>query len=213
MTGLEKDVARFQAISIITRTGYTTKEAETVSSHPVRRHIGAFLILFGLFSLAVIISSISTLLADNFYTMKSIYITIALVIILLLLKTPVIQKNISNRIQEREYEKYVLQDLPIDEVLLVRDSDVLIDLEVYSDSDLLNKTIKDVLVADEDINFLFIKRGDVVIRKERYLTKISEGDKLFLYGNKYDIKKVFDEDLKRYKERKNIDIPISFDSN
>jgi len=37
MTGLSRQVARFQARSALTGTGFTTSEAETVVNHPVRR--------------------------------------------------------------------------------------------------------------------------------------------------------------------------------
>ena len=39
MTGLEKHKARFQAISAFSGTGFTTKEAELIVNHPVRRKI------------------------------------------------------------------------------------------------------------------------------------------------------------------------------
>ncbi len=41
MTGLEKNKARFQALSAFSGTGFTTKEAEMVVSHPVRRKINS----------------------------------------------------------------------------------------------------------------------------------------------------------------------------
>lgn len=38
MTGLSWEAARFQARSAFTGTGFTTSEAESIVSHPVRRH-------------------------------------------------------------------------------------------------------------------------------------------------------------------------------
>ncbi len=37
MTGLSKDVARFQSRSALTGGGFTTQESESVLDHPVRR--------------------------------------------------------------------------------------------------------------------------------------------------------------------------------
>jgi len=38
MTGLSHEVAKFQARSAFTGTGFTTREAENVVDHPVRRN-------------------------------------------------------------------------------------------------------------------------------------------------------------------------------
>lgn len=39
LTGLEWSLAKFQALSCFTRTGFTTKEAELITGHPQRRRI------------------------------------------------------------------------------------------------------------------------------------------------------------------------------
>jgi Trk-type K+ transport system membrane component len=39
MTGMNQKRARFQALSAFTGTGFTTKEAESVMNHPLRRKI------------------------------------------------------------------------------------------------------------------------------------------------------------------------------
>lgn len=57
-TGLEKDIARFQARSAFTGVGYTTSEAENMLNHPTRRHIIMLLMLLGN---AGFVTAISTL--------------------------------------------------------------------------------------------------------------------------------------------------------
>ena len=47
MTGLSREVARFQAQSAFTGTGFTTAESEHVVSHPARRRIIRILIFIG----------------------------------------------------------------------------------------------------------------------------------------------------------------------
>lgn len=47
MTGLEKHKARFQALSAFSGTGFTTKEAELIVNHPVRRKIARWLMVMG----------------------------------------------------------------------------------------------------------------------------------------------------------------------
>jgi len=47
LTGLDKPTANFQALSALTGTGFTTKEAELVLNHPMRRRIISLLMITG----------------------------------------------------------------------------------------------------------------------------------------------------------------------
>ena len=47
LTGIEPDVARFQALSAFSGTGFTTREAERVVGHKTRRRIITILISLG----------------------------------------------------------------------------------------------------------------------------------------------------------------------
>jgi hypothetical protein len=47
MTGLSRSVAEFQAISCFFGVGFTTREAEMIVTHPMRRRIAAHLIVVG----------------------------------------------------------------------------------------------------------------------------------------------------------------------
>ena len=46
-TGMARSKARFQALSALTGTGFTTREAESIVSHPRRRGIATWLIFIG----------------------------------------------------------------------------------------------------------------------------------------------------------------------
>lgn len=59
LTGMPEQNARFQAVSALTGTGFTTTEAELIVNYPIRRKIIAWLMIFG--NLGVI-SVISTLM-------------------------------------------------------------------------------------------------------------------------------------------------------
>ena len=58
MTGLSEEVAKFQARSAFTGTGFTTKEAENVVNHPVRRKIIGMLMIIRSAGLVTIILSL-----------------------------------------------------------------------------------------------------------------------------------------------------------
>ena len=58
MTGLSTESARFQARSAFTGTGFTTKEAEGIVNHPVRRRIVTLLMIMQSAGLVTVISSL-----------------------------------------------------------------------------------------------------------------------------------------------------------
>ena len=57
LTGLSREVARFQARSAFSGAGFTTNESEKVVSHPVRRQIIMILMLFGNLGIAAVVAS------------------------------------------------------------------------------------------------------------------------------------------------------------
>lgn len=85
-TGLKKQIARYQVISMLTATGFTTDEASLIIDHPIRRKISAAVILFGYFSLAVMISSIASLLSNDLRINWLLAAVATLFVLLLILK-------------------------------------------------------------------------------------------------------------------------------
>ncbi|MED3993178.1 hypothetical protein P4647_00440 [Peribacillus frigoritolerans] len=201
LTGLKGTVARFQVISMLTGTGFTTDESKSIIDHPIRRKISMFLILFGAFSLAVIISSISTLLTDNLRLMELSIIIGILLVLTILVKVPFLNNRLSNKMKSEMYNHYELWEHPIEEVLFLEDEDVVMEIDIYEDSEFIDVKAFDVISDGADINILFIESGEVKIRKELYEYKIKLGDNLFLYGNKKEIEETFSKEIEEMKKK------------
>src|SRR3954471_13367896 len=95
LTGLKVEVSRFQVISLMTGTGFTTGESELILGHPVRRKLATFLILFGAFSLAVIISSISNFLSEDLRMNDILYAAGGVLLVFAILKLNSVQTMLS----------------------------------------------------------------------------------------------------------------------
>ncbi|CAH0272677.1 hypothetical protein SRABI80_03511 [Peribacillus frigoritolerans] len=201
LTGLKGTVARFQVISMLTGTGFTTDESKSIIDHPIRRKISMFLILFGAFSLAVIISSISTLLTDDLRLMELSIIIGILLVLTVLVKVPFLNNRLSNKMKSEMYNHYELWEHPIEEVLFLEDEDVVMEIDIYEDSEFIDVKAFDVISDGADINILFIESGEVKIRKELYEYKIKLGDNLFLYGNKKEIEETFSKEIEEMKKK------------
>ncbi len=202
ITGLKREVARYQVISMLTNTGFTTDEARLILEHPVRRKISGFLILFGAFSLAVIISILSSYLSDDIHFKQLGFILGIVGITLCLLKTGPIRRFLKEKLNDSLQDQYQLDELPIREALYMNKSDLLIDIPLSEESHYVNKRWIDVWGDDEDIKLLFIKRGEEVIRLHLDEEQLHEGDLLFVLGDEKTIKDKFRNELHR-KEKNN----------
>ncbi|MFD9628593.1 hypothetical protein [Peribacillus muralis] len=201
LTGLKSKVARFQVISMLTGTGFTTDESKSIIDHPVRRKISMFLILFGAFSLAVIISSISTLLSDDLRLTELSIIIGILVVATVFIKSPFMNNRLSAKMKSEMYNHYELWQHPIEDVLFLEDDDVVMKIDIYEKSELIDVKVGDMLPQEADINLLFVESGEVKLRKELCEYKIKLGDILFLYGNKKEIEETFSKEIDVMKEK------------
>ena len=58
LTGMPEPNARFQAMSALTGTGFTTTEAEMIVNYPLRRKIIAWLMIFGNLGIVSVLSTL-----------------------------------------------------------------------------------------------------------------------------------------------------------
>jgi hypothetical protein len=203
LTDLKLEVSRFQVISLMTGTGFTTGESELILGHPVRRKLATFLILFGAFSLAVIISSISTILSDDLRTKEVLYGAGAVLLIFAILKLKTMQTKLSEVFKQDMKQNIELGDLPIRDIFMSEEQDKLLNLHIYKESSLFHKQISEVIHDYDQLEFvvLFIQRGELKLRKNIYHTKIHEGDQILLFGEESVIAELFKNDIKIMEEK------------
>ncbi|MDQ1143594.1 putative membrane protein YphA (DoxX/SURF4 family) [Bacillus sp. SORGH_AS 510] len=204
LTGLKVEVSRFQVISMMTGTGFTTGESELILGHPIRRKLAIFLILFGAFSLAVIISSISQFLSEGLRTKEIITVAVGTLLVFVVLKLAWIQRVISKVFNRKMKQNVALADMPVRDVFLSSKKDAVLNLPIYHESSLHNRTIHDVIPEYQGMDFgiLFIQRGGMKLRKNVYGTVLHEGDQLLLYGDKKVLWSVFEHDWKVSEEKR-----------
>ncbi|WP_068775667.1 hypothetical protein [Paenibacillus sp. FJAT-26967] len=197
LTGLDRAISRFQVTSMLTGTGFTTQESELILRHPVRRRIGIFLILFGVFSLAVIITLMSNLLEKRFRLPELLIITTILGILLAVIRLKPVHKKLQDRFHAPLDEEDGVEELPVNELLYNDDDDWIIDIPVYEGSEYVHCPIHKISTWEEDINLLFVQRGTLRIRyKDKETdTHIEAGDVLYVYGDKKQISEKFPDEL------------------
>ncbi|MGG3561240.1 hypothetical protein ABES03_06520 [Neobacillus rhizosphaerae] len=203
-TGLKVEISRFQVISMMTGTGFTTGESELILGHPIRRKLAIFLILFGAFSLAVIISSISQFLSEGLRTKEILAVAIAVLLVFVVLRMSRMQRLLSKVFNRKMKQNVELIDLPVKDVFLSSKKEAVLNLPIYKESSLHNRTIQDVLPGHQGMDFmvLFIQRGGMKLRKDIYGLVLHEGDQLLLFGDKKVLWSAFEHDWRVLEEKR-----------
>lgn len=195
LTGIEPEVATFQALSAFTGTGFTTREAERVVGHRTRRRIVTILIILGN---AGLITIIATLVAS--FTQVSGYdwffIRLAIIVGSIFgLYQLIIRSGVGNRILhwvQRPLMKRILRQAPAVEEIFHIERDWSISLVMIGEkSKNIGLPLGDV-TAGGDIEILGIDRYDAHLPKPSSEEKIMAGDRLLVYANRESVKRLLD---------------------
>lgn len=199
-TGLSRQAAQFQARSAFTGVGYTTREAERIVGHPVRRRIIMLLMLMGNVGIISVLASLVLAFVDDQagtsdWVLKIGTLVGGIGLLWLLSKSKWVDKALSqwiNRllikytdIKVRDYAGilHLSGDYEITEMLVERDH-WMADQKLGR-LNLRQEGLNLIGVEREDGNYVGLPSGD---------TLIQEGDTLIMYGK--------ESALKRLNERK-----------
>ncbi len=187
LTGLSREVARFQARSAFSGVGFTTSEAELVVSHPVRRRIILLLMLLGN---AGIVSAIASLILSFLSAAGPREIILRLAVLIVGLGA--LWAAARSRFVDQYLGRVISWALRRWTHLDVKDYADLLDLygdyrvveRVVEPGDwLAGKTLADLKLKEEGILVLGIRRKDgTYIGAPRGWTEIRPGDTLIVYG-------------------------------
>jgi uncharacterized membrane protein YuzA (DUF378 family) len=197
LTGLSRELARFQARSAFTGSGFTTNESEKVVQHPVRRRIILLLMLLGN---AGIITAVSTLMlsfmdidqADGIT--GSLWFRVTLLIIgLCALWTLANSRWVDQHLQRaitwalKRWTKLEVRDYA--GLLHLTREYVVVELSVGQEDWLANRELARLRLAEEGVLVLGIERSDsTYLGAPRGTTTIKPGDTLILYGKMETLK-------------------------
>jgi hypothetical protein len=193
LTGIEPEVARFQALSAFSGTGFTTREAERVVGHKTRRRIVTVLIILGNAGLVTIIA---TLVASFTQVTGYTWFFIRLAIIvggIFGLYQLIIRSNVGQRILDRLQRPLmnrILRGVPAVEEIFHVEKDWAISLVMIKGSSKnIGQSVADI-TAEKDIEILAIDRADTYLTRPDSEEKIMEGDRLLVYANRKAVKQI-----------------------
>lgn len=195
MTGISWDAASFQAYSAFFGVGFTTKEAEMVVDHPIRRRIIKHLILLGNIGLTsafatLVVTFVQT--SGTIQTLEAIGLILAGLIVLMVLSNIKVLKSVLDLLIRKTLERAgVSHALDYDLLLRVQSGYCVSEIDVLEGNPIAGHSLAETRPADKGIIILGITGKDGIFHGvPGPQDRVETGDVITVYGNEEAIKEV-----------------------
>ena len=183
MTGLDIHSARFQALSALTGTGFTTKEAELIMDHKQRRIIIMALMVIGPIGFIAILSTV-LLTSGRFMALPETIMLLLLTLIMFRFARSrrmmvFLHRIIEKQLKKRQYPRRVV----FEEVLEVGKECGVAEIKIDKNSPYKDKTLDQTGIKGKGFIVLAIERGEEFIGVPKASDKILAEDVLVVFGN------------------------------
>lgn len=194
MTGMDKKKARFQALSAFSGTGFTTKEAELVINHPLRRKIITWLMILGNAGIvAVIVTTTSSLVTSRGYQLP-VNVIILIVGIYLIYRIATYKKFIriwESFIEKKLVKSHVFEEASTEDLLHFLEGYGLVRKIIGEKSSLAGASLAECRLNKKGLLVLGIERDKNWIPTPRASEVMKEGDGIVVYGSLDVLNKLF----------------------
>jgi len=208
LTGLEWSLAKFQALSCFSGTGFTTKEAELITGDKQRRKIASVLIVLGNAGLVIMIATLAgslvpqetilSKLSESFlpfyippYLVRWVNLGIIVVLVYVVYRVFTYEKfvrRLTNFLRKRIIKREMFKKVSFEELLLATGGYGVSKVAVCAGSPVLNKTLLKSGLREHDVAVLAIVRGEQTIPNPPKDTKILLNDELICFGKLENIR-------------------------
>ena len=197
MTGLSWDTASFQSYSAFFGVGFTTREAEMVVNHPVRRRIIRDLILAGNVGLTSGLATLVVTLMQTGGTSRMLMVVGALAVcvglLLTLSRVGWLQRLLDRIIQHTLERAGMVRALDYELLLRIQHGYVVSEIEVLPDTVLAGRTLRESRAWDRGVIILAIKRNEEMVPGlPGPADMILAGDVLTAYGKEKSLLSLVD---------------------
>lgn len=195
LTGLSEDVAKFQARSIVTGTGFTTHEAESVVNHPVRRRLVMPLMILQNAGLVTVISTFVLSFVDTGTTTVALQRGLILfggIGLLIYLSLNEWVEHQLEKVIDWTLERYTnLKVVDIHTLLNLHEGFTVSRFTIDKDDWLSNKKLQDLKLQDEGIIVLCIENEDGEIEcTPTGEEQVSAGDELTVFAQEDNVREL-----------------------
>ena len=209
LTGLEWSLAKFQALSCFSGTGFTTKESELITSDKQRRKIASILIILGNAGFVILISTFAGSIIPLEGTILSelsrsylpfripaylvIWVNLAIIAVVVysiyrIFTNEKFVRKMTTFLRMKIIKREIFQKVTFEELLLATGGYGISRITVSAGSPILNKTLAKSQLREYDITVLATVRGGETIPNPSADMKILLNDELICFGKLENIK-------------------------
>jgi Trk-type K+ transport system membrane component len=208
LTGLEWSLAKFQALSCFSGTGFTTKESELITSNKQRRKIASILIILGNAGFVIMIATLAGSLVPHETLLSKlsksylpfevpsyfvVWFNLAIVVIFVygiyrILTHEKLVRNLTNFLRKKIIKKEIFQKVSVEELLLSTGGYGVSRVAVSAGSPVLNKSLYKSNLKQHDVTVLAIVRDQQTIPNPPADTKMLLNDELVCFGKLENIR-------------------------
>ena len=194
-TGMERKRARFQAMSALTGTGFTTREAEDVVSHPRRRLIAGWMMFLGSVGIILFLLIIVVIIVVGIKPAKPtspvilIFSALPAIALMVLYWIGVLDKLATKIVNRMKRSAYFTAELSIREIIHQAGDYSIARLTIGRKAPEVGSKISNTSLAKQGITILAIERGDKTLPFPEAKEIVLSGDHLLCYGETAQISK------------------------
>lgn len=183
LTGININIARFQALSALTGTGFTSRETESIMNHKQRRIIIMVLMVVGPIGFLTILGSILLSIREKVFLYELLGILVVFLAILRIFKSKFIGA-LFHRIVEHQIKKRPgFRRVMLEEVLSLENDLGVCEVLIGENSNVIGKKLSETNFKDEGFMVLAIERKSGILKVPTGPDIIQKGDRLVVFGN------------------------------
>jgi hypothetical protein len=199
LTGIEWSLAKFQALSCFTATGFTTKEAELITSDLRRRRIATVLIVLGHAGFVTMVATFANTLRPRATKLSIpfvpayvppwlqpwinlIVIVAAIYITYKVFSNTTFARRLTNVLRNRIIKKEIIKSVSCEELAVATGGYGVSRIKIREDNPILGKALSESELRKDDITVLAIVRDERTMPNPVADTKILSGDELICFG-------------------------------
>lgn len=192
ITGLDREMARFHALSAFTGTGFTTKAAEAVVEHGTRRRIAMVLIVLGYAGAASVIATLmSSFRFDSYrHSLTKIALAVVLGVVILLLLRYLTEPLL--RLLRRILRRRLGNDAVPQENLFRAGPELgVARIEIPVGCPLAGRALSELSLPEANLSVLMIEHRDRELEPAGAATRFEVGEHVLVFGRLDRIQETF----------------------
>ncbi|MFH1655027.1 MAG: TrkA C-terminal domain-containing protein [Candidatus Omnitrophota bacterium] len=183
LTGLDIHTARFQALSALTGTGFTTKETELIMNHKQRRRIIMSLMVLGPIGFITILGSVLFSIGEKVIVSQLLVIMIVFLVILLITRSEKIMslfhRGVEKQLRKRKYPRRII----LEQVLQLNKDYGVCEIMIGKNSKSVDRPLSGTDFKEKGFMVLAIERQEGLLTVPKGSDVLREGDVLIVFGN------------------------------